>query len=68
MIFAFYAFALGDLGWRDDLYYGAIRLSAALTVCHFLSDQSPSVCLRLQHKEAPFGQVLYLIRFLNLNA
>lgn len=44
--FAFYAFALGDLGWGDDLYYGATRLFAALTVCHFLSE---SVALRVAY-------------------
>lgn len=44
MVFAFNAFALGDLGWVDDLYYGAIQLCAALTVCHFLSE---SLALRL---------------------
>lgn len=46
MIFAFYAFALGDLGWGNDLYYGAIRLFAALTVCHFLLE---SVALRVSY-------------------
>lgn len=46
MIFAFYAFALGDLGWGDDLYYGAIELFAALTVCDFLSE---SVALRVSY-------------------
>lgn len=30
--------------WRDDLYYGAIQLFAALAVCHFRSE---SVALRL---------------------
>lgn len=44
MVFAFNAFVLGDLGWGDDPYYGAIQPFAALTVCHFLSE---SLALRL---------------------
>lgn len=65
MIFAFHAFALDDLGWGDDLYYGAIQLFAALTVYHFLSE---SVALRLPTlttQRSAFWTVLYLIRFLS---
>lgn len=65
MIFAFHAFALVDLGWGDDLYYGAIQLFAALTVCDFLSE---SVALRLvtpKTQRSAFWTVLYPIRFLN---
>lgn len=62
---AFHAFALADRGWGDDLYYGAIQLFAALTVCHFLSE---SVALRLvtpKTQGSALWTVLYLIRFLN---
>lgn len=54
MIFAFHAFALGDLGWGDDLYYGAIRLFAALTVCHFLLESVTLHFLTPKTQGSPF--------------
>lgn len=65
---AFHAFVLVDRGWGDDLYYGAIQLFAALTVCYFLSE---SVALHLvtpKTQRSAFWTVLHLIRFPRLNA
>lgn len=65
MFFAFHAFALGDLGWGNDPYYGGIQLFAALTVCYFLSESVALRFLTLTTQGSAFWTVLYLIRFLN---
>lgn len=65
MVFAFYAFVPVDRGWGDDLYYGAIQLFAALTVCHSLSESVALRVLTLTTQGSAFWTVLYLIRFLN---
>lgn len=68
MIFAFHAFALVDRGWGDDLYYGAIQLFAALTVCDFLSESATLRFLTLTTQGSAFWTVLHLTRFPRLNA
>lgn len=65
MIFAFHAFALVDLGWGDDLYYGTTQPFAALTVCHFLSESVALRLLTLKTQGRAFWTVLYPIRFLS---
>lgn len=62
---AFHAFVLVDLGWGDDLYYGAIQPFAALTVCDFLSESATLRVLTLTTQGSAFWTVLYLIRFLS---
>lgn len=64
MVFAFHAFALVDLGWGDDLYYGAIQLFAALTVYCFRSESVALRLLTLKTQGSAIWTDLYLIRFL----